>query len=77
MGVAGRRRVAMRLPCNTLYNFMLFTNYVCIYFHVVAKINITNRPFVVQTKGIRLTYYFIYKYEITVQQHQFMTRRFM
>ena len=27
----------MRLPCNTFYNFMLFTNYVCIYFHVVAK----------------------------------------
>ena len=31
MGVAGRRRIAMRLPCNTFYNFMLFTNYVCIY----------------------------------------------
>ena len=36
-GVAGRRRVAMRLPCNTFYNFMLFTNYVCICFHVIAK----------------------------------------
>ena len=39
MGVAGRRRVAMRLHCNTFYNFLMFTNYVCICFHVVETNN--------------------------------------
>ena len=36
MGVAERRRVAMRLPCNTFCKLMLFTNHVCICFHVVV-----------------------------------------
>ena len=37
IGVAGRRRVAMRLSGNTFYNFMLFTNYVCIIFMLLQN----------------------------------------
>ena len=37
MGVAVRRREAMRLPGNTCYNLLMFTNYVCICFHMLSQ----------------------------------------